>query len=156
MKRLLALMLCAVSLGVMGQSTITYNWQDSKEGWVPASEQNLGCNLLAQPEAMAMRAFNATPVMRSGPVGESLNIDASDYDRVKITLKNPSSSQNPNARLFAYPPQSDSYMCHWNVMVDTSMTEFQTYTLDLTSAPNAGSGSFAGEVGRFGWRVRGA
>ena len=153
MKRLLALMLCTVSLGVMAQSTITYNWQDSKEGWVPHSNPQFACILIAQPEAMAMRAFGTTPVMRSGLDAESLNIEASDYDRVRITLKNPSSSQNPNARLFAYPPQSDSFMCHWNVMVDTSMTEFQTYTLDLTSAPN--SGSFAGQVGGFGWRARG-
>ena len=33
-------------------------------------------------------------------------------------------------------------MCHWNVPVDTSMTEFQTYTLDLTTPPNDGSGTF--------------
>ena len=91
------------------QGQITYNWQDSKEGWVPASEQNLGCNLLAQPEAMAMRAFNATPVMRSGPVGESLNIDASDYDRVKITLKNPSSSAK-SERSFVRLPSSVQFL----------------------------------------------
>ena len=131
---------------------IVYDWQGSKEGWVPASEPNLGCNLVEQPEAMAMRAFNATPVMRSGTVSESLNIDASEYDRVQITLKNPTSSGNPNARLFAYPPESNSFMCHWNVAVDTAMTDFQTYTLDLTSPPNAGSGSFEGALGRFGWR----
>ena len=137
----------------VAQGQITYNWQDSKEGWVPAPSPPNDCNLTAQPEAMAMRAFSEYPIMRSGPVGESLNIDASDYDRVKITLKNPTSSGNPNARLFAYPPQSTSFMCHWNVTVDTAMTQFQTYTLDLTSAPNAGSGSFSGEVGRFGWRA---
>ena len=134
------------------EAQIIYNWQDSKEGWVPASETNLGCNLVEQPEAMAMRAFNTTPVMRSGTLSESLNIDASDFDRVRITLKNPTSSGNPNARLFAYPPESNTFMCHWNVPVDTSMTEFQTYTLDLTTSPNPGSGDFVGEVGRFGWR----
>ena len=69
---------------------------------MPASEANLGCNLIEQPEAMAMRAFNTTPVMRSGTLSESLGIDASEYDRIQITLKNPTSSGNPNARLFAY------------------------------------------------------
>ena len=63
---------------------IVYDWQDSKEGWVPASESNLGCNLIEQPEAMAMRAFNTTPVMRSGTINESLGIDAGTYDRVRI------------------------------------------------------------------------
>lgn len=139
-----------VSAPLMGQ--IVYDWEGSKEGWVPASETNLGCNLIEQPEAMAMRAFNATPVMRSGTLSDDLGIDASDYDRVQITLKNPTSSGNPNIRLFAYPPESNAFMCHWNVPVDTSMTEFQTYTLDLTTPPTSGSGTFSGEVARFGWR----
>ena len=43
-------------------------------------------------------------------------------------------------------------MCHWNVPVDTEMEDFQTYTLDLTSTPNSGSGTFEGTVGLFGWR----
>lgn len=134
------------------KAQIIYDWQGSKEGWVPASESNLGCNLIEQPEAMAMRAFNTTPVMRSGTVNESLGIDAGTYDRVQITLKNPTTSGNPNARLFAYAPETNSFMCHWNVPVDTEMEDFQTYTLDLTSPPNSGSGTFEGEVGRFGWR----
>lgn len=134
------------------KAQIIYDWQGSKEGWVPASESNLGCNLIEQPEAMAMRAFNTTPVMRSGTVNESLGIDAGTYDRVQITLKNPTTSGNPNARLFAYAPETNSFMCHWNVPVDTEMEGFQTYTLDLTSPPNSGSGTFEGTVGRFGWR----
>ena len=134
------------------QGQIIYDWEGSKEGWVPASEANLGCNLIEQPEAMAMRAFNTTPVMRSGTLSENLGIDASDYDRIQITLKNPTSSGNPNARLFVYPPESNAFMCHWNVPVDTAMAEFQTYTLDLTTSPNSGSGTFEGEVARFGWR----
>ena len=100
---------------------------------------------------MAMRAFNTT-LMRSGTLSENLGIDASDYDRIQITLKNPTSSGNPNARLFVYPPESNAFMCHWNVPVDTAMAEFQTYTLDLTTSPNSGSGTFEGEVARFGWR----
>ena len=151
-------MFLLTSAPVMGQ--IVYDWEGSKEGWVPASETNLGCNLIEQPEAMAMRAFNATPVMRSGTLSDDLGIDASDYDRVQITLKNPTSSGNPNIRLFAYPPESNAFMCHWNVPVDTSMTEFQTYTLDLTTpptaevAPSVGGSSIwvEGPLGSCQWR----
>ena len=28
------------------QGQIIYDWEGSKEGWVPASEANLGCNLI--------------------------------------------------------------------------------------------------------------
>ena len=50
---------------------IVYDWQGSKEGWVPASESDLGCNLIEQSEAMAMRACNTPPVMRSGTVNQT-------------------------------------------------------------------------------------
>ena len=147
-----SLLLAFMITSTCATAQIVYDWQDSKEGWVPASESNLGCNLIEQPEAMAMRAFNTTPVMRSGTINESLGIDAGTYDRVQITLRNPTTSGNPNARLFAYAPETNAFMCHWNVPVDTEMEGFQTYTLDLTSPPNSGSGTFEGTVGRFGWR----
>ena len=100
-----------------------------------------------------MRAFNQTPVMRSGTLSESLNINAGDFDRVQITLKNPTSPSgqaSPNVRFWAYPPETNTHMCHWTFAVDASMTEFQTYTLDLTSPPS--DGVFEGQIGRFGWR----
>ena len=87
------------SIGLQGHAQISYAWQNSKEGWVPASESNLGCNLTEQPEAMAMRAYNQTPVMRSGTLSDDLSLPVGTYDRVAVTLKNPSSSGNPNARL---------------------------------------------------------
>ena len=142
-----------LAIGGTLESQIIYNWQDSREGWVPASESTLGCNLVEQPEAMAMRAFNTTPVMRSGTLSESLNINAGDFDRVQITLKNPTSPSgqaSPNVRFWAYPPETNTHMCHWTFAVDASMTEFQTYTLDLTSPPS--DGVFEGQIGRFGWR----
>ena len=79
-----------------------------------ASESNNGCQLFAQPESMAMRAFNETPIMRSGNQQEDLGIDATTYNRVEITLKNPNTSgQNPNlnAILFVYPPESNDKIC---------------------------------------------
>ena len=140
-----------VTASGVAQGQITYNWQDSKEGWVPHQNQNNGCQLYAQPEAMAMRSTTTQPIMRSGTIGQSLNVQASDYDRVQITLKNPTASQNPNAKLFVYPPESNEEMCQWLVPVDTSMNEFRTYTLDLTTSPT--EGTFTGEVARFGWRA---
>ena len=67
-------------------SQIEYNWQNSQEGWVSASETNNGCQLFTQPEALAMRAFNATPIMRSGNLQADLGIDATTYNQIEITL----------------------------------------------------------------------
>ena len=55
-----SLLLATMFVTTCATAQIVYDWQDSKEGWVPASESNLGCNLIEQPEAMAMRAFNTT------------------------------------------------------------------------------------------------
>ena len=143
-----------IALGLLSNCTalaqIVYNWQNSKEGWVSAGESNLGCTLTATPEAMGMRAFNETPVMRSGTLQSDLGIDASDYNQVEISLRNPSASNNPNARLFVYPPGTNTAVCHFNFQVDTGMTEYGTYIIDLESIPT--SGVYDGPVGRFGLR----
>tara|TARA_B100001287_G_scaffold272230_1_gene273623 strand:+ start:182 stop:988 length:807 start_codon:yes stop_codon:yes gene_type:complete len=136
-------------------SQIEYNWQNSQEGWVSASETNNGCQLFAQPEALAMRAFNATPIMRSGNLQADLGIDASTYNQVEIILKNPIAigvNANPNAILFAYPPGSNEKICSWRFPVDTGMTEFSTYIIDLESEPDNGD-IFEGPVARFGLRA---
>jgi hypothetical protein len=135
-------------------SQIEYNWQNSKEGWVSASETNNGCQLFAQPTSLAMRAFNATPIMRSGGQQDDLGIDATTYNQVEITLKNPNTSgsnENPNAILFVYPPGSNDKICSWKFAVDTGMTEYITYTIDLESEPDNGD-LFEGPVARFGLR----
>ena len=136
-------------------SQIEYNWQNSTEGWVSASETNNGCQLFAQPEALAMRAFNATPIMRSGNLQADLGIDATTYNQIEITLKNPLAvgvNANPNAILFAYPPGSNDKICSWRFAVDTGMTEFSTYIIDLESDPDNGD-VFEGPVARFGLRA---
>ena len=136
-------------------SQIEYNWQNSQQGWVSASETNNGCQLFAQPEAVAMRAFNATPIMRSGNLQADLGIDATTYNQVEVTLKNPvavGANANPNAILFAYPPGSNDKICSWRFAVDTGMTEFSTYIIDLESEPDNGD-LFEGPVARFGLRA---
>ena len=75
-----------VAFFTTAEAQIEYNWQNSK-GWVSASEPNLGCVLVAEPNALAMKAFNQTPVMRSGTLQDDLGIDATTYNRVKVSLK---------------------------------------------------------------------
>ncbi|HBP45207.1 MAG TPA: hypothetical protein DD635_04850 [Flavobacteriales bacterium] len=130
---------------------IEYNWQNSKEGWVSASESNLGCVLVAQPNALAMKAFNQTPVMRSGTLQDDLNIDVSTYDRVQVRLRNTTASGNPNARLFIYPPGSNTATCNYNFEVDTMMAEFSTYIISLDDVPT--NGTLEGSIARFGLRA---
>ena len=137
------------------QARIVYNWIDSKEGWVSASEPNNGCQLFAQPESMAMRAYNETPIMRSGDQQTNLGIDATTYNKVEITMKNPTTSNqnpSPNAILFVYPPESNDKICSWKFPVDTGMTEYVTYTIDLESSPDDND-VFEGTVARFGLRA---
>ena len=132
---------------LIGYTQIIYNWQNSKEGWVSGG----GCTLTAQTDAMAMRSFNTTPVMRSGNLQADLGIDASDYNKVEITLKNPTTTPaNANARLFVYPPGSNTAFCYFNFLVDTSMTGYATYTIHLDSTPT--NGTYSGPVARFGLR----
>lgn len=131
----------------IGYTQIIYNWQNSKEGWVSGG----GCTLTELPDAMAMRSFNTTPVMRSGNLQANLGIDASDYNKVEITLKNPTTTPaNANARLFVYPPASNTAFCYFNFLVDTSMTGYATYTIHLDSTPT--NGIYSGPVARFGLR----
>ena len=142
-------LICFLSLFLSGgvQAQIEYNWQNSKEGWVPAND----CNLTAQNESMAMRSFHLYPVMRSGTLNENLGIDASEYNLVTVTLKNPTKTNgNANARLFVYPPSSNDAMCYYNFLVDTSMSSFSTYTIALDSTPT--SGTYEGTIARFGLR----
>ena len=143
--KLFAFFLLLTSLSANTQ--IIYNWQNSKEGWVSGG----GCTLTEQPDALAMRSFNTTPIMRSGNLQADLGIDASDYNKVEITLKNPTATPaNANARLFVYPPNSNTAFCYYNFLVDTSMTGYSTYTIHLDSTPT--NGIYSGPVARFGLR----
>jgi hypothetical protein len=147
----LVLFTCFIFSNCIHSQQIEYNWQNSKEGWVPSNDPGKECNLLIQNQSMAMRSYSQFPVMRSGTLNKNLGIDASDYNLVTVTLKNPTTTNGiANARLFIYPPSSNIAMCYYNFLVDTSMTEFSTYTISLDSTPT--NGLYEGSIARFGLR----
>ena len=130
-------------------SQIVYNWQNSKEGWVSGGN----CNLTAQTDAMAMRLFSSNATMRSGTLSANLGINGSDYNLVEVTIKNPTAG-SAIARLFIYPPGTNSDTCFYTFQVDTSMTGFSTYTISLDSIPSGGlSAPYNGPIARFGLRA---
>ena len=62
MKNLFSTIILFINLTSLSQSPITYNWQNSKQGWISGG----GCTLTALSSSMSMNAFNTTPLMRSG------------------------------------------------------------------------------------------
>ena len=145
MKKLLSSLILLISLTAWAQAPITYNWQNSKQGWISGG----GCNLAALPGSMSMKAFNTTPLMRSGNLQANLGLNSLDYNQVTISLKNPTTG-NGNTRLYIYPPGTNTATCYYVFSVDTAMSGFSTYTIDLTSTP--ASGTYSGTIARFGLR----
>ena len=130
-------------------SQITYNWQNSTEGWVSGGN----CNLTAQPDAMAMRLFSSNAVMRSGNLQSNLGINGGDYNQVQVMIKNPTTG-SAMARLFLYPPGTNTAACYYAFQVDTAMTGYSTYTISLDSIPTGGSSTvYTGPIARFGLRA---
>jgi len=130
-------------------SQIIYNWQNSTEGWVSGGN----CNLTAQPDAMAMRLFASNAVMRSGNLQANLGINGGDYNQVQVMIKNPTSG-SAVARLFLYPPGTNTAACYYTFQVATAMTGFSTYTISLDSLPSGGSSTvYTGPIARFGLRA---
>ena len=146
MKNLFSILILFISFTALTQAPITYNWQNSKLGWISGG----GCNLAALPGSMSMKAFNTTPLMRSGNLQANLGLNSSDYNQVTISLKNPTTG-NGNTRLYIYPPGTNTATCYFVFSVDTAMTGFSTYTIDLTSTP--ASGTYSGTIARFGLRA---
>tara|TARA_Y100001968_G_C19453194_1_gene770177 strand:- start:4083 stop:5270 length:1188 start_codon:yes stop_codon:yes gene_type:complete len=143
--------LCMLFCIQINQAQIEYNWQNSKEGWISGGD----CNLTAQPDAMAMRLFSPTGKMISGTATANLGIFGGDYNKVDITVKNPTTGSGI-ARLFIYPPgaANNNDTCYYAFQVDTAMTSFATYTIDLDSIPSGGVGSvYTGPIARFGLRA---
>lgn len=145
MKKLFSIFLIFLIRSVLAQSPIVYNWQNSKQGWISGG----GCNLTALPGSMSMNAFNTTPLMRSGNLQANLGLNASDYNQVTISVKNPTTG-NGNTRLYIYPPGTNTASCYFVFAVDTAMTGFTSYTIDLNSTP--ASGTYSGTIARFGIR----
>ena len=127
---------------------IVYNWQNSKEGWVSGGD----CNLNAQPDAMAMRLFSSNGLMRSGTLSDDLGITNLDYNQVQVTVKNPTTGSGM-ARLFIYPPGSNTHACYYSFQVDTAMNTFSTYTISLDSIPSSSNAVYTGPIARFGLRA---
>ena len=146
MKNLFCITLTLLSLVVLSQAPIVYNWQNSKQGWISGG----GCNLTALPVSMAMKAFNTTPLMRSGNLQANLGLNTSDYNQVTVSVKNPTTG-NGNTRLYIYPPGTNTATCYYVFAVDTAMTNFASYTIDLNSTP--ASGTYSGTIARFGLRA---
>ncbi len=145
MKKIFSIVLIFLIGSVLAQSPIVYNWQNSKQGWISGG----GCNLTALPGSMSMNAFNTTPLMRSGNLQANLGLNASDYNQVTISVKNPTTG-NGNTRLYIYPPGTNTASCYFVFAVDTAMTGFTSYTIDLNSTP--ASGTYSGTIARFGIR----
>lgn len=145
----LFLFFIASNLFIYSQNPIVFNWDNSTEGWVSGGN----CNLTAQPGALAMRLFSSNAVMRSGNISADLGIVGSDYNLVEVTVKNPTTGSGM-ARLFLYPPGTNSDTCYYTFPVDTGMTSFSTYTIYLDSIPSGGlSSPYTGPIARFGLRA---
>ena len=130
-------------------NSIVYNFQNSKEGWVGTKNANVS----VQPEAMAQRAFATTSFIASELDG--LNVNASDYNRLEVTLKNPVTAGSGGTRLYIHPPGSNgqhgSQTCYYTFNVGQGMTDYATYTIDLNSPTTAGT--YGGTIGRIGFRA---
>ena len=146
MKNLFCIISILLTTVASSQAPIVYDWQNSKQGWISGG----GCNLTALPSSMAMKAFNTTPLMRSGNLQANLGLNASDYNQVTVSIKNPTTG-NGNTRLYIYPPGTNTATCYYVFAVDTAMTNFATYTIDLNSTP--ASGTYSGTIARFGLRA---
>jgi hypothetical protein len=58
------------------------------------------------------------------------------------------------ARLFLYPPGTNTAACYYAFQVDTAMSGFSTYTISLDSLPTGGSSTpYTGPIARFGLRA---
>ena len=149
MKNIFLVLLLALYYNMNSQAPIVYDWDNSKEGWVSGGN----CNLTSQSGAMAMRLYSSNALMRSGNVSANLGISASDYNLVEVTVKNPTTGSGI-ARLFLYPPGTNSDTCYYTFQVDTAMTGFTTYSISLDSIPSGGLSSvYNGPIARFGLRA---
>jgi hypothetical protein len=149
MRVLFILSLITTNLFIYSQNPIVFNWDNSTEGWVSGGN----CNLTAQPGSLAMRLFSSNAVMRSGNISSNLGIVGTDYNLVEVTVKNPTTGSGM-ARLFLYPPGTNSDTCYYTFPVDTGMTSFSTYTISLDSIPSGGlSSPYTGPIARFGLRA---
>jgi len=126
-----------------------FDFNDSKEGWLSGggSALSIGYN------AMNIRATGTNVVARSGNLTADLNLNASNYDRARVTFKTPYSAGGAGAgKLYFYNLASgNSQFAVFDITRDAANTStFQTVEIDLTSTPT--SGTYSGPIARVGFR----
>ena len=118
-----------------------YEWQGTKAGWIGAG----GVVLTEGADFMTMTVTGASNVAEmQSPTG--LGLDASAFGSATITLSNPTNVTG-GFQLRWYD-NSNALIGTKSIPVDTGMTEFETYTLDLTSEDD-----WSGSIDKF--RLRG-
>ena len=106
-----------------------YVWQGTKAGWTGAG----GVVLTQGPDFMTMTVTGTNNVAEmQSPVG--LGLDAASFGSMTVTLSNPTSVSG-GFQLRWYDAEN-SLVGNMNIPVDTGMTDFATYTLDLASSEN--------------------
>ena len=104
-----------------------YAWQGTKAGWIGAG----GVVLTEGVDYMTMTVTGANNVAEmQSPTG--LGLDASAFGSATVTLSNPTSVSG-GFQLRWYD-DSNALIGSMSIPVDTGMTGFETYTLDLTSS----------------------
>ena len=138
------------TLTVANPTPIQYNWQNSQENWVGTSNANFTIGA----EAVTQNCFATTSFIASQKT-PGLSLNSSDYTTVTVTLKNPTANGSGVVRLYIFPPgangQHGSHTCYYTFTAGTAMTDYVTYTIDLTSTP--ADGTYSGTIGRVGFRA---
>ena len=126
-----------------------FDFNDSKEGWLSGggSALSIGYN------AMNIKATGVAAVARSGNLTADLNLNASNYDRARVTFRTPYAAGGAGAgKLYFYNlAAGNATFAVFDLPRDLSnTTTFQTVEIDLTSTPT--SGNFSGPIARLGFR----
>jgi len=126
-----------------------FDFNDSKELWISGG----GSNLSLGNDAMNIKATGSAAVARSGNLTADLNLDASNYDRARVTFRTPYAAGGAGAgKLYFYNlTAGNAQFAVFDLPRDFSnTTTFQTVEIDLTSTPTAGN--FTGPIARLGFR----
>ena len=126
-----------------------FDFNDSKESWISGG----GSNLSLGNDGMNIKATGVAAVARSGNLTADLNLDASNYDRARVTFRTPYTAGGAGAgKLYFYNlAAGNTTFAVFDLPRDLSnTTTFQTVEIDLTSTPT--SGNFSGPIARLGFR----
>ena len=127
-----------------------FDFNDSKESWNSGG----GSALSLGNDAMNIKATGSAAVARSGNLTADLNLNASNYDRARVTFRTPYAAGGAGAgKLYFYNlAAGNAQFAVFDLPRDLSnTTTFQTVEIDLTSTPT--SGNFSGPIARLGFRA---